>query len=166
MSQEPALEQVLAAAATKLATITNPRTWGSYPRNPIITREHLSLEEVNEFPLLIVAEGYADWRFDTTGVPGKIVIRRDPFEFAIIGYVQGDDVTPASTWMQRLADDALLALLAQQNLGINFAGVNNREILQIAYGRVEFINRALPNAQTSVFVIPAHVDVSEEVASV
>jgi hypothetical protein len=114
---EPAREQILAAIASTLGTMTGIRPWGgSYKNDPVIERRMKVLPQIVQFPHLCIVEGAGSTLTfqDTGGGTGRYL---HEFRVSIYGYVKGDDVVPRSTWLQRLWDDVVRTLLAQARLG-------------------------------------------------
>jgi hypothetical protein len=122
---EPVRDQALDQIVTKLKTMTGTRPWGgTYPNDPTVTRRWRPIDEVNQFPYLGVAAGSGS-RLPFADTGGATTARyTHEFSVLVYGFVAGDDVVPASKWLQRLQDDVIDTLLKNQGL----AGVA-REII-------------------------------------
>ena len=104
-------ERFLQAAEAVLQDLGGRRFWGgSYPNTPRVEREFKQPFQVNEFPHLILLQdaGSRIGGLATHDQDGADF--HDEFHLAIYGYVQGDDVVTASTWLERLNRDVKLAL--------------------------------------------------------
>jgi hypothetical protein len=111
---EPLRERALAALVTELETITGTRPWGgSYLNTPVVERRYKTPMQVTQFPALLVLEGPGS-TFEIAGVDGMF---EHKLRVVIYGYVQGDDQTLRTTWLQRLWDDVITVLQANRILG-------------------------------------------------
>jgi hypothetical protein len=114
-------EQAITALVTTLAGMTGSRHWGgSYPNSPRVERKLLMPEQVNQFPHLCVIEGAMDGatsRAFIDVVAGGQIGMRHELRVLVAGYVSGDGLVTAATWLQRLWFDCLKTVMAASTLG-------------------------------------------------
>lgn len=114
---EPVREQALAKIVTKLQAMTGTRPWGgTYPNDPVVERFWKDIQQVNQFPHLIVLEvPGSTLEHAATGSANKAFYLHR-FRVRVVGYVRGDDLVPRSQWLQRLWDDAVSTLIKNGTL--------------------------------------------------
>jgi hypothetical protein len=118
MSESPR-EQLLVAVQAALESMTGPRYWGdSYPTAPTVERLYKEPSRVNQLPHLCLLQ-------DSAGLAVSAFSRRyaDSFRFALYGYVDGNDLTTPSTWVERLNRDCKLTLVAAAAPGGSLAAL-------------------------------------------
>ena len=111
---ESVREQALDQIKTLLAGMTGTRFWGgAYANAPTVERIFKTPVQVNQFPHLCVIEDSG-----STFTPSAFAGRWDHrFRVVLYGWVQGDDLTTRSTWLQRLQQDVRRTLVPQDTLG-------------------------------------------------
>ncbi len=115
---EPIREQMLVVIVDKLQAMDGIRPWGGqYEAVPRVTRRWFPIgPNIKEFPYLIVSAGSGS-TLPLTAIAGLTVARFEhSFRVLVYGYVQGNDETSASTWLQRLQDDVIDTMLRNQTL--------------------------------------------------
>jgi hypothetical protein len=115
---EPIRDQILEQIVMLLKGMTGVRPWGgSYPAAPMVVRAvPQAITQITQYPYLSVVEGPGGtFTMESTAAAGQAMFKHE-FKVMITGYVSGDDVTTRSRWLQRLWDDVVRALLANQTL--------------------------------------------------
>lgn len=109
-------EQAKAKVKDKLAAIANPRAWGSYDTLPTVTRDYRDLQQVNQFPhVMVVDAAGATEEYSASGSANKAyVLHRLPLR--VIAYVKGDDQVSRSTWIERIREDIITTLRKNSTL--------------------------------------------------
>jgi len=114
---ESVREQALAKIVTKLQAMTGARPWGgTYPNDPVVERAWKDVQQVNQFPHLIVLEASGSTLEVTASGSANKAFYLHRFRVSVVGYVRGDDVDPRSRWIQRLWDDVVKTLLKNGTL--------------------------------------------------
>lgn len=115
MIEEPIREQILAAIVAQLEGI-GPETGYRTAAPKAVCREDKTIEEFNDFPVLIVLQSETS-RVQLHGVVGgqgnQFV---HEFGVTVAGYVSGDDEDPPSRLLERLWDAVRLRLLRAATL--------------------------------------------------
>jgi len=105
---EPPREVVMEALFAALTQqLTGPRPWGgSYPRPVTVSRIFRHPYQVPETPHVILIEDDGS-EISAIGHDSDdpATLYDDRFRFQIFAYVDGDDLTPPSKWMNRVNTD-------------------------------------------------------------
>jgi hypothetical protein len=117
---EPLREQVLVAVVAKLQAMVGNRFWGTpYPTPPRVERPLKVPENPTQLPLLVVLEGSLDGPGSTVKIEvtagGEVGLRHE-FKVVLFGWIAAHAGVLASTWRQRLWQDCLVTLMADNTL--------------------------------------------------
>lgn len=122
---EPIPEQILAAAAARVATVTRDNGYRQDLRR--VSRRWEFLDAQNELPVALVlrASGSPEHVYDelagagTLGVGDTGELIKAALDFEVWLYAEGDDALLASTVWERLAADVEIALTLDLHLGLS-----------------------------------------------
>lgn len=109
-------------AVLETMTGTRPGWGGQYPNEIQVFRGWKAGEAVNHRPSLGVAED-SDSIIEIDVTTGAQVGIKHTFEVLVIGYTKGTEAASASTWMERLWDDLMTTLYANDTLTGLLSGI-------------------------------------------